>query len=367
MKLHINKSDLISALNYVSKAVSSKTTNTSLEGIYLSCENNILTLFATDLEMSIHTHVDVEMLQSGSAVVPSRIFIEIIRKLPSEKISIETDDANKMHIASDESQINIHVQSTANYPSIPSIAATDYMILESEKLKRAIRETIFAAAIDAQMPVLTGLLLEVKKDQFQLTALDGYRMAIRKEAIEDGLEFSCIIPARVLSELYKILNMESNGDVMIKYAEKSVHFTIGDTILISNLIGGNFIKYNDIIPKNSNLTVKTAARKLLDACERASLVAREGKNNLIKFHFEEREFHIVSNSEVGSANEYVESEIQGGDLKISFNSKYFIDVLKNTSEEMVEMYFIDNLSPCVVKKPGSEEMLHVILPVRYKD
>lgn len=366
MKLTINKTDLISALNYVSKAVSTRTTNPSLEGMYLSCANNILTLFATDLEMSIHTHVDVEMLQSGSAVVPSRIFIEIVRKLPSEQILIETDE-NKMHLVSDESQIDIHIQSAANYPAIPSVSVTDYMILGSDKLKRAIRETIFAAAIDAQMPVLTGLLLEMSKDQFQLTALDGYRMAIRKETIEDGLEFSCIIPARVLSELYKILNLESNSDVMIKYAEKSVHFTIGDTILISNLIGGNFIKYNDIIPKNSNLIVKTATKKLLDACERASLVAREGKNNLIKFHFEEGQFHIVSNSEVGSANEYVESEIQGSDLKISFNSKYFIDVLKNTSEETVVLYFIDNLSPCVVKTPNSEEMLHVILPVRYKE
>ncbi len=367
MKFIINKNDLLIALNYVSKAVINKSTNPILEGIYISCEKNKLTLYATDLEMSVYTYIAAQSSDFGSVVVPSKIFTEIIRKAPSDNIEIETQDDNRIKIQSGESEININIFNSENYPSIPNVIFDNSILIDNEKLKRAIKETIFAAASEEQMPVLTGLLLEINKDVLQLAALDGYRMAIRKDAIESNIELSCIIPARVLNELFKILNIENIKDVFIKYCDNKVHFKINDTIIISNLINGNFIKYKDIIPKNSNLTVKVSTYDLLYACERASLVAREGKNNLIKFHIDNERFNILSKSEIGSANEYVQSEINGESIKISFNSKYFIDVLKNIEEEKVILYFIDNLSPCVIKAEDHEDMLHVILPVRYKD
>lgn len=367
MKFTINKNDLLIALNYVSKAVINKSTNPILEGIYLSCEKNKLTLFATDLEMSVYTHVAAQCTNTGSVVVPSKIFTEIIRKAPSDNIEIEVQEDSKIKIQSGESEININIYNSENYPSIPDIIFDNPILVDNEKLKRAIKETIFAAANEEQMPVLTGLLLEINKDTLQLAALDGYRMAIRKEKTDSNIELSCIIPARVLNELFKILNIENIKDVFIKYSDNKVHFKINDTIIISNLINGNFIKYNDIIPKNNNLTVVCKTVDLLYACDRASLVAREGKNNLIKFHINEERFNILSKSEIGSANEYVQSEINGTPIKISFNSKYFIDVLKNIEEDKVILYFIDNLSPCVIKAENHEDMLHVILPVRYKE
>jgi len=367
MKFIINKNDLLIALNYVSKAVINKSTNPILEGIYISCEKNKLTLYATDLEMSVYTNAAAQSINLGSAVVPSKIFTEIIRKAPSDTIQIQTTEDNRIKIQSGESEIIINIFNSENYPVIPNVVFDNSIIVDNEKLKRAIKETIFAAASEEQMPVLTGLLFEINQNTMQLAALDGYRMAIRKETIESNIELSCIIPARVLNELFKILNIENIKDVHIKYADNKVHFKINDTIIISNLINGNFIKYKDIIPKNSNLTVKANTSDLLYACDRASLVAREGKNNLIKFHIDNEKFNILSKSEVGSANEYVQSEINGEPIKISFNSKYFIDVLKNIEEEKVILYFIDNLSPCVIKAEDHEDMLHVILPVRYKD
>jgi DNA polymerase-3 subunit beta len=367
MKFTINRTDILIALSYVSKAVLSKSTNPILEGIYFSVEDNNLTLYATDLEMSVYTKVSVTESENGSVVIPSRILMEIIRKLPSEQIIIYSEDDNKIKILSGESQITILTYNAENYPSLAIMESDGYITIENEKLKRCIKETIFAAASEEQMPVLTGLLLEINQDSFQLTALDGYRMAIRKEEITSDTKLSCIIPARVLNEMYKILNIENVKEIYIKYHENKVHFKINNTIIISNLIDGSFIKYKDIIPKNSNLVVKVNATDLLYACERASLVAREGKNNLIKFHIEENKFNILSRSDIGSADEVIESEIEGENIRISFNSKYFIDVLKNISEEQIIMYFIDNLSPCVLKAADNENMLHVILPVRYKD
>jgi DNA polymerase-3 subunit beta len=367
MKFIINRTELLIALSYVSKAVLSKSTNLILEGIYFSVEDNILMLYATDLEMSVYTQVNIQESQNGSIVVPSRILNEIIRKLPAEQISIQTEDDNNIKILSGESQITIHTYSSENYPTLAPVATNGYITIENEKLKRSIKETIFAAASEEQMPVLTGLLMEINEDSFQLTALDGYRMAIRKEDICADTKLSCIIPARVLNEMYKILNIENVKEVYIKYHENKVHFKINNTIIISNLIDGNFIKYKDIIPKNNNLVVKVNPTDLLYACERASLVAREGKNNLLKFHIENNKFNILSRSDIGSADEFIDSEIEGNDIRISFNSKYFIDVLKNISEEKIVMYFIDNLSPCVIKAIDNDKMLHVILPVRYKD
>ncbi len=367
MKFITNRTDLLIALSYVSKAVLSKSTNPILEGIYFCIEDNYLTLYATDLEMSVYTKIAVTDSENGSVVIPSRILTEIIRKLPAEQIMIHSEDENKIKILSGESQITILTYSAENYPSLTAAVSNGYITIENEKLKRCIKETIFAAASEEQMPVLTGLLMEITHDSFQLTALDGYRMAIRKEDINSDTKISCIIPARVLNEMYKILNIENVKEVYIKYHENKVHFKINNTILISNLIDGNFIKYKDIIPQNSNLVAKVNATDLLYACERASLVAREGKNNLIKFHIQQGKFNILSRSDIGSADEVIESEIDGEDIKISFNSKYFIDVLKNISEENIVMYFIDNLSPCVLKAIDNDKMLHVILPVRYKD
>jgi len=367
MKFNINKNDMLIALNYVSKAVINKSTNPILEGIYISCEKNKLTLYATDLEMSVYTHIKAECIENGSVVVPSKIFSDVIRKTPSEKIYFETEEDSRIKIKSGESEIYINIYNSDNYPAIPNAVFDNPIIIENEKLKRAIRETIFAAATEDQMPVLTGLLMETTDNSLQLTALDGYRMAIRKENIDCNYEITCIIPRNVLSEILKILSIENVKDILIKYDDNKIHFKVNDTTIISNLISGNFIKYKDIIPKNSNLKVTTKTSDLLYACERASLVAREGKNNLIKLHIGENKFNILSKSEIGSANEYVESQISGQDIKIAFNSKYLIDVLKNTEEENVVLYFIDNLSPCVVKSENHEDMLHVILPVRYKD
>mgnify|MGYP000961816371 CR=1 FL=1 len=353
------------ALNYVSKAVVTKSTNPILEGIYISASQGSLTLYATDLEMSIYTHVKAAVFDTGSIVAPSKIFTEIVRKSPLDDISIETVD-NKIKISSGESEITINVYDSETYPSIPNAVFDNSIIIDNEKLSRAVKETIFAAASEDNMPVLTGILMEIESDYLQLTALDGYRMAIRKESIDSKSSLTCVIPSRVLNELFKILNIENIKDVYIKYNENKVHFKIGDTVIISNLINRNFIKYKDIIPKNNNLTVNTNTNALLNACDRASLVAREGKNNLIKFHIDEK-FYILSSSEIGSAIESVDSQINGTDLKISFNSKYFTDVLKNIEEENIVLYFIDNLSPCVIKSQNNEDMLHVILPVRYKD
>ncbi len=366
MHIQVKRQDLNQSVNIVLKAVTSKTTNPILEGIFIAASNGALTMYSTDLEMSIHTTCPCTVKEEGEVVIPGRIFTEVIRKMGGEELTITSDENNRIQIRSLESDITINGQSAEHFPSIPVSQSTDYIIIDSEKLKRLIKETIFAASIEDNMPVLTGVLIEIDEESFQCTALDGYRMAIRKETIENGVNFSCIVPSRVLNEIYKILSIDSS-DTMIRYAGNKVHFIINETEVIANLIDGNYINYNDIIPKASNLTVKAKSIDLLNACDRASLVAREGKNNLIKMHILGDNFHILSKSEIGSVDERVECEKVGGEIKISFNSKYFIDVLKNIQDEEVNIDFIDNKSPCVLKAVDNDCILQVILPVRYKE
>lgn len=364
MKLTCQQQDLSKALNTVQKAVTNRTTIPILKGILLEVnETDILTISASDLDLSIQTKISVENTQEGSIVVSAKLFTEIIRKLPSGEIQISLSD-NHVIINSYNSEFSIIGQPSDDFPKIDVLSNSKSIKIHKEIFKNMIKQTSFSASIDESRGIITGVLIEIEKEKINMVALDGFRMGIRKENMLTNKNEDIIIPARILNEVYKILADEEGDSIDLLINNKNIIIRMDHTIILSRLLEGDFINYKEIVPKSFNCKVKVNKEDLLDSIERASLLAREGKNNLIKINIEEQKMIISSRSEEGKVHEEVFIEKEGEGLEIGFNSKYILDILRNIDDDEVFFEFISNVSPCLVKPLEGDNFEYLILPVR---
>lgn len=363
MRFSCQQKTLVNSINIVQKAVSYKTTLPIIKGIYIEVSNDYLKLVATDLEMGIEHKIQATIYQEGATVVDARLFSEIIRKLPDAEVEISLKENNQLYIKCENSEFNIICHDPQDFPELPFIEEEYFYEIPQDLLKDMIRQTIFATSQDESRPVLMGALLEIEEDILNMVALDGYRLALIKGKIQSPMNNKVIIPAKTLSEVNRIID-EDDENLHITFTKNHALFIIGNTKLISRLLEGEFINYKQIIPTEYQSKVKVKTRSLLDAIERASLVAREGKNNLVKLMVSSDKITITSNSELGKVHEEIFVELEGDEIEIAFNSKYLIDALKVIEDEEIYMEFTSNLSPGILKSTTTNNYTHLILPVR---
>lgn len=366
MKFTCSQQTLSKALNIVSKAVTSRTTIPILKGILLEASSDgTLTLSASDLDLSIEKRIDTAVEESGSVVVSAKLFSDIIRKLPNEEIEIEEQESNNIIIKCKGSEFVIVGQPADEFPNIGEVNEDEKLYMEKNILKDMIKKTSFSASIDESKGIIVGVLIEMEENSLNMVALDGFRMAVVKETMRNEVQRKIIISARILNEINKIISdIEESKEVYMILDEKKAVFLIEETKVVLRLLEGDFIKYNDIIPKEFKSKVKVSRSDLLNSIERASLLAREGKNNLIKLSIVENNMIITSRSEEGNVKEELFIDKEGTDLDIGFNSKYILDVLKALDDEEISIEFNTSVSPCLIKPVEGEEYVYLILPVR---
>lgn len=367
MKFTCSQHTLSKALNTVSKAVSAKTTIPVLKGILIKAtQDGTLTLSASDLELSIEKTLDVQVEEEGSMVVFAKLFSDIIRKLPNEEILIEEKENCTLLIKTSFSEFTIIGADPEEFPNIENLEENSNLIsFEKEVFKDMIRKTSFSASADESKGVIVGVLLEIEPDSVSMVALDGFRMAITREELKNSENMKIVIPAKILNELNKIISeSEEEGDIRIALSEKKAIVLVDSTKVIIRLLEGEFIKYRDIIPTNNPTTLQIERSALLNGIERASLLAKEGKNNLIKLTIANNLITITSKSEEGNVKEEIIMEKTGEDLEIGFNSKYIIDVLKAIDDDEIKMEFNTGTTPCLVKPLEGRSFEYLILPVR---
>ncbi|MCR3761118.1 DNA polymerase III subunit beta [Clostridium felsineum] len=362
MKFICEKNILQEAIITAQKAVTGKSTMPVLQGIFMKAENSELTLIGSDIDLSIETKINVEVLEEGKVVLDARLLSEIIRKLPNSRVEIQTIENNCVEITCNKSKLTLVYLNPDDFPSLPEIDENSIFKINQKTLKNMIKGTIFAIAQDETRPILTGVLFEIKDKKLNLVAIDGYRLALRNQYIDNDISINSVIPGKTLNEVTKIL--EDDGEVNITFTENHILFNLGNTKVISRLLEGEFIKYNSIIPEEYNLNVSAKKEELLNCIERASLMAKDGNNNLIKLDIEDDVMIITSNSQLGNVREEINIILQGQPLKIAFNSKYLIDVLKIMSEDEIVMNFSSSISPCIIKNKENNDSTYLILPVR---
>jgi DNA polymerase-3 subunit beta len=363
MKFKCEKSSLQEAISIAQKAVTGKSNISVLEGIYISAANGQITLIGSDTDLCIETKLIGEVIEEGKVVVDSKIFGEIIRKLPNAQIEITTSESNSIEITCQKSDFTLIYMNADDYPSMPRVDENQIFSVSQAILKNMIKGTAFAIAQDETRPILTGVLFEVKNRQLNLVALDGYRLALKSEVVETDSAISAVIPGKTLSEVSKILE-EIETEVKLTFATNHILFDLGETKIISRLLEGEFIKYESIIPKEHNLKITTKKSEILNCIERASLMAKEGNTNLIKFNIAEDNIVITSNSQLGKVREELNIILQGEALQIAFNSKYLIDVLKIMEEDEIVMELTSSVNPCILKNKNIDNCTYLVLPVR---
>ncbi|AZV55131.1 DNA polymerase III subunit beta [Clostridium sp. AWRP] len=363
MNFICTKTELQEAISIAQKAITGKSSMPILNGLLITTYKNQIKLTGSDIDLSIETKINAEINEEGSVVVDSRIFGEIIRKLPNDNINISTTENNSIEIICQKSKFNLIHMNAEDFPEIPNINENIIFLIPQKILKDMIKSTIFAAAQDETRPILTGILFEIKDKKLNLVALDGYRLALKSEYLNTENVINAVIPEKTLSEVSKILE-DNDKNVNITFTPNHILFNLDNTKIISRLLEGEFIKYNSIIPDEFNLQVTAKREELLSCIERASLMAKDSNTNLIKLEIEENNMIITSNSQLGMVREELNILLQGDTLKIAFNSKYLIDVLKIMDEEEIIMKFSSSVSPCVIKNKDKDNCTYLVLPVR---
>ena len=359
--------DLADAVLKVSKAIAVKTTNPVLEGIKLVAEDDTLTLFSTDLELSIEKKIKAEVKEEGSCVVPGKFFSEYVKKLTNDKIELTLEENNGLKIKYLDSEGYIQCFMESEYPDINLMDSQEYFAITKTNLKELINNVIFSVAIDDSRPILRGCLLEIGKDVIKAVTSDGYRLSlVRKVLTYSNTETSCIVPDKSLREISKILD-DSDEQINVYVNKNFLMVDQGDTKIITRLLEGEFLNYKQIIMASAKDTVITVNKaQIVDALERASLLSKIGQNNLVKFDIKEDVMLLTSNSEIGNVKEKISIVLEGKDLLIAFNARYFLEAFRTIDDEFVKINFQGPTNPCTITPVDGEkeEYLYLILPVR---
>jgi len=355
--------ELSDAFLSVSKAISNKITNPILEGIKIVAEDDTLTLSATDTELSIEKKIKANIKVEGEGVVPGKFITEFVKKLTNEMIELEINEKNQMLIRYDDSQTIIQCYNVLEYPSFKGVETGNYFGITKKDLKTIINKTIFSVAVDDSRPILKGVLFDIENNTLNAIALDGYRLAKVKKNIISNLDLNIVVPAKSLSEISRLL--DDSDDVINLYVDKSTLMVdFGDTKLTTRLLEGDFVNYRQIIAANYETICVVNKEQFEDALERASLLSKVGQGNCVKFEVKEKNLCITSNSELGNVKENVPINMNGKELLIAFNARYFIENLKANNDEFVKVCFNSPANPCVIVPVEGEEFLYLILPVR---
>ena len=363
MRFTCDTNDLNASLSVVSRALAVRSPKPILEGIlFESCDEG-LRLTCTDLAMGIRTVIPASFTEEGRVVLPGRLLCEVVRKLPGGQAEFSISDRLQATIRCSSFRTTLTGLDPVEYPELPPVSGHTFCA-EQGKLRDMIGRTIFAIAVDESRPILTGCLLEIGKEAMRVVALDGFRLAMREEAIEGPQqEISAVVGGKVLADIAKILG-DGEEKTEICVSASHIRLNIGNTHIVARLLEGEFIRYRQILPQEWQTRVTLSRADLSSAIDRASLLAREGKNNLVRFKVDGEQLEIASNSETGDTQETLNVTTEGKDLTIAFNVRYITDVLKALSDDEVVMRFNSNVSPCVVCPTQGEAYLYLVLPVR---
>ncbi|MDO7906156.1 DNA polymerase III subunit beta [Paenibacillus sp. JX-17] len=377
MKISILKSYLNESIQHVSKAISSRTTIPILTGIKLDVNHQGVTLTASDTDISIQSfipmeddnHTVVTIHEPGSVVLPAKFFVEIIKKLPSQEIQMEVKENFQTFIAAGATEIQMVGLDPEEFPVLPNIEENQTMSVPGDLLKNMIKQTVFSISTHETTPILTGVLWNLNEEGFKFVATDRHRLATRSAQLENegDVRFSnVVIAGKTLNELSKIIP-DQNTLVDIVVADNQVLFKIDRVLFYTRILDGTYPDTSRIIPTTYKTELIVDTKKLSESIDRAYLLSREEKTNIVRLQTMENGGIEISSSssELGKVREELEvSDFKGEPLKISFNSKYMLDVLKVLDSEQLMIAFTGIMSPIILKPLDDSDALYIILPYR---
>ena len=366
MKFSCEKALLLSAVSVTSRAVAAKSSIPALEGILIEAGNQ-LRLTGYNLETGIRATVPAEIKEKGSLVLSARLFGEIVRKMPDDMV-IFTANNYMVNIKCGLSEFNILGTDPEEFPELPTVDQLNGLTIPQPTLKSMISQTLFAVSDNESRPVHTGSLFEMDESGLTVVSVDGYRLALRHEKVEEFkglLPFSFVVPGSALSEVEKICSGEEN--ITITQGARHIMFQTGDTVLVCRRLEGEFLAYKNAIPRNNSIKIEGDTRTLLQSIERVSLIISDKLKSPLRCTFGDGILSITTKTGIGDAADQCVITGDGKGLEIGFNNKYLMDALKAAPADRLRLEFTSGVAPCVIlPAEGEENFVYMVLPVRLK-
>ena len=367
MKFTCDKYELQQAVNVCARATAAKSPVPALEGILITAGDS-LRLTGYDLKKGIYTDIDADIEVCGSIVVGARLFGEMIRRMPDGRVSFSTDDNQNVYLKCGKNEYKFMGISTEDYPEIPTIDKGNSMVMPMKILKSMINQTIFAVADTDIRPIYTGALFEVEEKTLTIVAVDGYRLAKRVENLDDARFERCtfVVPGSSLSDVERICT-EEDGEVNIHVGAKHISFSIGNTVVISRRLEGEFLNYKKSVPTDFLYKIKVNKAEFISSIDRVGLIISEKNNSPVRMTFNDGTIYLRCVNPVGVAEDECFCEGSGGGMEIGFNNRYMTDALKASGQETLLVCINSPSAPCIIKaEDESEAFTYMILPVRLK-
>ncbi len=367
MRLICEKNSFYEALNHVSKAVATKSTITSLEGVKIKIENNTMDLTGYDLEIGIQTQIPITSSDTGEFIVNSKLINDIVRKMPNDQIEITVSDSLSVTIKSGLTEYTISATNSEEYPDIPKISESESFSLPQSLLKSMIQQTIFAVATNDAKPILTGELFELADNNLNIVAIDGYRLAIRTEKVNIDKEMKFVVPSKALNEVSRLLSDDDEKECTVNVSKKHIIFDISGYFVISRLLEGEFHNYKNSLPPSFNTEVIVDTKEMINSLDRASLLINERIKSPIKLVFENNQILTSCNTTLGKISDEINCELIGNSIEIGFNNKYLLDPLKAIDDDKVKFLLNGSNLPMKIVPLTGDFYTYLVLPVRLKN
>lgn len=366
IQLTCNKDDLINTVTIASRTVSQRSAIPALEGLCVTAGNK-LTFTGYNMETGITVSMDADVREMGTAIFPAKLLGEIVRKLPDETVSIYVDDNYRTKIVSGISSFSIMASSADEYPSLPDVEDQNMIFIPQNIMKDMISGTIFSVSDNQARPVQTGCKFEITADNFTVVAVDGYRLAMRKEKIDNPeqrkIYFVC--PAPALRELEKILS-DSDDSVSFTAGKNHILFRVGNATLVCRVLEGEFMDWKRVLPADNNIKLGVHVKNLLSSFERVSLIVSEKMKSPVRVSVGENVMAIRASNAVGDAYDECVMAGNGENLEIGFNCRFMLEALRAVPSDEMILELKTNLSPAVMRPTEGDKFIYMVLPVRLK-
>ncbi len=365
MKLIFSKNDILKGVGIVLKAVPTRTTMSILECILIDATTNEIKFTANDMELGIETKVNGEIIEKGKIAIDAKLFSEIIRKLPDNEITIDTDNNYLATITCEKSMFTINGKSGDDFSYLPMIEKSKSIKLSQFYLKEVINQTIFSTATNDNNKMMTGELFEVRDNELKVVALDGHRIAIRNIKLDmNADEVKVVVPGKTLTEISKILSNDADSIVNIYFTNNHILFEFDNTIVVSRLIEGEYFKINQMLSNDYVTKILVNKKEFLNCIDRATLLIKEGDKKPIIIDIADGSLELKVNSAIGSLDESIDITKDGKNIMIGFNPKFLIDALRVIEDEEINIYLVNSKAPCFIKDK-EEKYIYLILPVNF--
>ena len=365
MKITAAKQELVKSLGIVLKAVPSKTTMNILYCILIDATVDTIKFTGNDMELGIETEVKGTIEERGLICLDAKLLSEIIRKMPDADVTIESGPDYQTTITCENSVFRIVGKDGTEFSPLPPVDRDNPVIMNQFQLRELIRQTIFSISPNDANKIMTGENLQIHENELRMTALDGHRIAIRQLNLDSSYDdYEAIIPGKTLSEISKIVSGELEDEVRVYFTRNQILFEMDGTLVVSRLIDGKYFRIEQMLSNDYETKIVVNKAAFMSAVDRAMLFTSESDKGTLVLTIGGDSINLSIRSSVGSMSDDVAAQTEGKELRIGFNPKFILDVLRVIDEEEISIYFLNSKAPCFIRDDAGS-YIYLVLPVNF--